>query len=429
MDQSLIANLSPQQAGAVEELIFELEVEKLKNQKLKKEWQLKKQSYEDQISQLSQNGQVERQVLGKLENEIEILRGKLEAIMDIANGKEEENDKLTGELEEAMIDLEEVRKQLDEHKMVIQKLQSETQQAKQDMQSLISDRSQLRKSVEELQKRLEDSQKNRSADFEKTKSLLLSLQSSPLPNLPLSQLITSAIDALITPLEKCLQEDLSSLSERLSHSQSLLRKLKLNQSKLLMEREFYRQRCIPRLNQSMGNDNMVIRLVKSRQQSMGQDAYTVRQSVGMFKDDELLSIEEKTSEIKRRNNKSVDSNLLPMVNSIASSTKLRMPRPTISSDDSSDDNEKENIDANPLDIEANETLADARAIISFKQDKDFLGKVLDAQLRVNHIESKLIKEKVAQTDNKKGFDFASLLRNESSSKLSQCKIKKVQINE
>lgn len=58
-------------------------------------------------------------MLGKLENEIEILRGKLEAIMDIANGKEEENDKLTGELEEAKIDLEEVRKQLDEHKMVI----------------------------------------------------------------------------------------------------------------------------------------------------------------------------------------------------------------------------------------------------------------------------------------------------------------------
>lgn len=42
---SLLTSLNPTQASLVEDLIFELRIEKLKNQKLKKEWQTKKQQY------------------------------------------------------------------------------------------------------------------------------------------------------------------------------------------------------------------------------------------------------------------------------------------------------------------------------------------------------------------------------------------------
>lgn len=44
---SLLSSLTPQQASMVEDLIFELRVERLKTEKLRKEWQQKKKQYED----------------------------------------------------------------------------------------------------------------------------------------------------------------------------------------------------------------------------------------------------------------------------------------------------------------------------------------------------------------------------------------------
>lgn len=98
------------------------------------------------------------------------------------------------------------------------------------------------KEKEEAFLKLENFKKLRSADFEKLKALLNNLSTSQQPNQPFSHLLTSAIDSLVNPLEQCLQQDLAMLNDRLSHAQALLRKLKLNQSKLVMERDFYKER-------------------------------------------------------------------------------------------------------------------------------------------------------------------------------------------
>ena len=43
--------------------------------------------------------------------------------------------------------------------------------------------------------------------------------------------------------------------------------------------------------------------------------------------------------------------------------------------------------------------------MQFRSDREFIGKILDAQIRVNQVESRILKKP------NKSFDFASLLRN------------------
>lgn len=51
-----------------------------------------------------------------------------------------------------------------------------------------------------------------------------------------------------------------------------------------------------------------------------------------------------------------------------------------------------------IDDECSEALEEARTLIKYKSDKEFLSKVLDAQLRVQKVEQK-------QTTKKKQYDF------------------------
>ena len=54
----------------LEELHFELSVEKIKNDKLRKEWRKKKDIYEHEISTLKNLNSQKSQVLDKLESEL-----------------------------------------------------------------------------------------------------------------------------------------------------------------------------------------------------------------------------------------------------------------------------------------------------------------------------------------------------------------------
>ena len=86
LDSSTLS-LDPQ----LEDLLFELRVEKAKNAKLLREWQGRKRLYEGEIRGLQDEDQ---RVLGRLEGELEEIRGKLHELCEAFQGKEQECDDL-----------------------------------------------------------------------------------------------------------------------------------------------------------------------------------------------------------------------------------------------------------------------------------------------------------------------------------------------
>ena len=78
----------------LEELIFELKVEKAKNAKLVREWQGRKRQYEGEIHELQEEDRGKQRVLKRLEGELEEIRGKLHELCQVFQGKEQECDNL-----------------------------------------------------------------------------------------------------------------------------------------------------------------------------------------------------------------------------------------------------------------------------------------------------------------------------------------------
>ena len=71
------STLSVGMDSQLDEVIFELKVEKAKNSKLIREWQGRKRQYEGEIHDLEEEDQGKQRVLNRLEGELEEIRGKL----------------------------------------------------------------------------------------------------------------------------------------------------------------------------------------------------------------------------------------------------------------------------------------------------------------------------------------------------------------
>ena len=78
----------------VEDLLFELRVERAKNAKLQREWQGRKRLYEGEIRGLREEDRGKQRVLSRLEGELEEIRGKLHELCLAFQGKEGECDDL-----------------------------------------------------------------------------------------------------------------------------------------------------------------------------------------------------------------------------------------------------------------------------------------------------------------------------------------------
>ena len=89
LDASTLS-LDPQ----VEDLLFELRVEKAKNAKLLREWQGRKRLYEGEIRGLREEDRGKQCVLERLEGELEEIRGRLHELCEAFQGKEQECDDL-----------------------------------------------------------------------------------------------------------------------------------------------------------------------------------------------------------------------------------------------------------------------------------------------------------------------------------------------
>ncbi len=78
-DSAYLLDASTMSVGdsQLEELIFELKVEKAKNAKLIREWQCRKRQYEGEIHELHEEDQGKQRVLNRLEGELEEISGKL----------------------------------------------------------------------------------------------------------------------------------------------------------------------------------------------------------------------------------------------------------------------------------------------------------------------------------------------------------------
>ena len=185
----------------------------------------------------------------------------------------------------------------------------------------------------------------------------------------LPQLFANTIDRIATQSEAKVRKSIDDMENRLKQQQQALRRFHLLFQKVSLERLFYKD------------------LKKLRQQSMHSvDQFTVKAGVNMFRgddeEDEVMSIITMSQQNHHK--------------SSSISTVLKKGGSLECSSDSS--NEKEN--RSPTGA-----LSGARELIQYRQDKNFIDKVLDAQMRVNQIEQRL---KKSTTPTKKSFDFNSL---------------------
>lgn len=72
----------------VEDLIFELRVERLKTEKLRKEWQQKKKQYEDQIQSMA----TQSEGISLMEGEMEKLQQRMGQLIEAYQEREKECD-------------------------------------------------------------------------------------------------------------------------------------------------------------------------------------------------------------------------------------------------------------------------------------------------------------------------------------------------
>ena len=175
--------------------------------------------------------------------------------------------------------------------------------------------------------------------------------------------ITSYFTEIIDKCSGSYCKQLDFINERLHSQQFKVKKLRLQIQKIQVERAFLKEKA---------RHSRFASITKSKQSDEdSDDLYTLKNSVCMFRD---------TSQTKASNEE------MPQFPGELPSGKENLPRMVTFGE------------VKYIDDECSEALEEARTLIKYKSDKEFLNKVLDAQLRVSKVEQK-------QCTKKKQYDF------------------------
>lgn len=165
--------------------------------------------------------------------------------------------------------------------------------------------------------------------------------------------LTNLFTEMIDKSNGSYSKQLDFINERLRSEQFKVKKLRLQVQKIQVERAFLKEKA---------RHSRFTSITKSKHSDEdSDDLYTLKNSVCMFRD---------TSQTKA----SIEE--LPQSPRELPSGKENLPRMVTFGE------------VKYIEDECGEALEEARTLIKYKSDKEFLSKVLDAQLRVSKVEQK-----------------------------------------
>ncbi|CDW77866.1 UNKNOWN [Stylonychia lemnae] len=415
----------------IENLQFELKVEQAKVDKIRKEWSIKKQDYVNQISQLSKSNQQKSEVLSKLENELKDMRDKVQYFYQNYQIKDKQCGELNILSKECKADKFKIEVEYAREKERFAKLEEEYDILQSSNEQLCD---QIRQYSEQIlkienQKQIVINQKKK--EWDKLRDFLTIITSESTKNNNVQQkeatkniviLVGRAIEQIYQLSQKRVQQDFDLMEQRLKLTQQNMRKLKMEFQKINSERVFYKQIYKKRIvNESTIQDSV--------QKSQIVDKLTMSLSQSQLRPIRNNSIQKKNlyQEVLIKQNKDV-SDILGLVEDKRQGLINHLQISPIKmfnleKEMSKRDNNMNFEDLNNSDSENNcqvlseidtfrskdvdVALEKAQQLMKFKHDREFINKVLDAQIRVNEIEQNILKNATSLSNSKKSVSKSS----------------------
>eukprot|EP00347_Sterkiella_histriomuscorum_P006379 403352984 len=419
----------------IENQQFELKLEQLKVEKMRKEWHSKKDHYENQIIQLSTMNTQKSQILDRLESELKEMRQKVQFFYESYQNKEQECEESQKMFKEAQSDKFKCEVELARER-------EKNQQVKNDLEALISQNKQLKDQISELSQYSQklDKEKNqikqeRFKEYERALEFLKIITKSShekeqdqigSKNLNFMELFKKAIEQIFSINEKRMHSDMDLLEQRLKLTQQNMRKMKMEFQKVNSERLFYKsiykKRIVNEALQDSTNHTVNQNAPFYEKQNYSQVKPTNQvssQKSTLFQEvllkqskdvSDILGLVEQKQQLNQSNINTLQISPIKMFNLDRELSKglSRLDEDQHNNYEISvteNDNTYEIDTFRSQDVE--QALSKAQQLMKFKHDKEFINKVLDAQIRVNQIESNIIKNATTLSHSKRSVSKSS----------------------